>query len=156
MLALETEIGTLNRKLGDYEKTLSQIQTERRQMAQAKNALNEKYNILRRNALQLEAFRKQIVSMVEFSPNAINIPDGEASFVEITAGMKDFEGTNMNRPPLFDQDLNSFMTETFVRNTAHAADQVASQLAHMDKGMETLHLTPFMADTGASEVRPYP
>lgn len=124
MLSLETEIGQLSRRIADHEQTISQFQKERKQLASAKNALNEKYNFLRKNALQLEAFRKQIVSMVEFSPHGLAIPDGEASFVDLgttmpTGGAEGHAAprqSSMEMLQAFNVDhLDSFTADTVVR-----------------------------------------
>lgn len=86
MLTLEGEVGTLGRKLNDYENVIAQFQdgivdgfelvmaagsafmlrcrlnspifSEKKQLALAKAALKEKYDALRKNAVQLDQFRK--------------------------------------------------------------------------------------------------
>lgn len=84
LISAEQEKLQLQRKLGDFEKAISELQLSKKQLQMSKNAVLEKYNVLRKNAIQLDSFRKQIVNMIEFSPAAnFQIPDAEASFVDI-------------------------------------------------------------------------
>jgi len=75
---LENNITELNNKILEMEKIISTQQAEKRVLIATKNSIIEKYNALRKNAAQLESFRKSIVSMVEVTPQASLQMENEA------------------------------------------------------------------------------
>ncbi|ORX53445.1 hypothetical protein BCR36DRAFT_26262 [Piromyces finnis] len=68
--SLENTVTELNNKIIEMEKIISSQQAEKRVLITTKNSIIEKYNALRKNAAQLESFRKSIVSMVEVTPQS--------------------------------------------------------------------------------------
>jgi transposase-like protein len=55
---LESELSQLRRKTEESENVIVDLNKEKRALLASKNAVVDKYNNLRKNAIQLEAFRK--------------------------------------------------------------------------------------------------
>ncbi|KAJ3043896.1 hypothetical protein HDV00_003934 [Rhizophlyctis rosea] len=78
---LESDIERLKSRGADLERALATQLTEKKVVIASRNALLDRYNALRKNATQLESFRKSIVTMVEHVPSG-NVPELERSFVD--------------------------------------------------------------------------
>ncbi|KAI9363986.1 hypothetical protein DFJ73DRAFT_480446 [Zopfochytrium polystomum] len=63
--ALENENKSLQQRVAELELLSSTQETELAALKAANSTLQDKYNVLKKNATQLESFRKNIVSMVE-------------------------------------------------------------------------------------------
>ncbi|KAJ8329696.1 hypothetical protein O5D80_002258 [Batrachochytrium dendrobatidis] len=68
--ALDAQVAALTRRVAELERALSTQASEKKALIASKSALMDRYNLIKKSASQLEAFRKSIVSMVEFSPAA--------------------------------------------------------------------------------------
>jgi hypothetical protein len=80
LLSLENEIVEKNKIIAEYEGRIQEFVKEKKMLVTSRNTLMDKYNTLRKNAMTLESLRKQITSMLEFTPATV-IPD-ENSFTE--------------------------------------------------------------------------
>ncbi|KAH6594459.1 hypothetical protein BASA50_006706 [Batrachochytrium salamandrivorans] len=67
---LNAQVTTLSRRVAELERALSIQASEKKALIASKGALLDRYNSVKKSASQLEAFRKSIVSMVEYSPAA--------------------------------------------------------------------------------------
>ncbi|ORY51971.1 hypothetical protein BCR33DRAFT_712176 [Rhizoclosmatium globosum] len=80
---LESENKSLQLRISELESVIQSQQADLQTLSEAKNLITEKYNILKKSAAQLDSFRKNIVSMVEYGPamqSALNAMDLNQSF----------------------------------------------------------------------------
>lgn len=90
----------LTRQVSDLERHLGAVRQEKRQVIEAKEHLTEKYNQLRKWAIQLESFRKSIVSMVQYSPSTpVNVQDLERSFSGAAGAMEPLDNQLLQSNP---------------------------------------------------------
>ncbi|KAJ3286507.1 hypothetical protein HDU76_007967 [Blyttiomyces sp. JEL0837] len=68
IFALENENKGLHQRVAELERLTATQASELKALSHSKSALQEKYAILKKNAAQLESFRRNIVSMVESGP----------------------------------------------------------------------------------------
>ncbi|KAJ3198368.1 hypothetical protein HDU82_001226, partial [Entophlyctis luteolus] len=66
--SLESKWHTLQQRNAELESTVQNQSLEIKSLSETKQLLIEKYNILKKSAQQLDSFRKNIVSMVEYGP----------------------------------------------------------------------------------------
>ncbi|KND02438.1 uncharacterized protein SPPG_09068 [Spizellomyces punctatus DAOM BR117] len=95
IMSLEAEISQLNRRVSDLERTVAAQQTEKKSLLASKNVLLDRYTTLKKNAAQLESFRKSIVSMVEYGPATNGINDLDRSFVDNPSTEDSHMGNNV-------------------------------------------------------------
>ncbi|KAI8622442.1 hypothetical protein BC830DRAFT_1089134 [Chytriomyces sp. MP71] len=66
--SLENENAALNLRVAELEATVQSQTVDIKQLVESKSIVTEKYNLLKKSAAQLDSFRKNIVSMVEYGP----------------------------------------------------------------------------------------
>ncbi|KAJ3404046.1 hypothetical protein HDV05_007400, partial [Chytridiales sp. JEL 0842] len=101
--ALENENKNLHERIADLERLLSSQNADIQSLQNNNKALQDKYTTLKESAAQLESFRKNIVSMVEFGGLKAGVIDmmgggGGVSFVEPSPGV---EGRRVSRVSVY-------------------------------------------------------
>lgn len=158
MAQMEDETQQLKRKVEDLEKIVGDLHKEKRVLVASKNSLVDKYNQLRKNAIQLDTFRKQIVNMVEYSPSVVQIPEADASLIAIVDGNRATQ--NAKQAPL-KQQLNLHSTENAeALFNAASAIQNLGELSMMDPAsfntdefMRTTNIALGNSQNGAKQQR---
>ncbi|KAI8905044.1 hypothetical protein EDD86DRAFT_212123 [Gorgonomyces haynaldii] len=67
---LETQVHNLTRRVSELEHALSAATNDKKNLLASKNALMDRYTALKQSATQLEAFRKNMIQMVQSIPGA--------------------------------------------------------------------------------------
>ncbi len=78
---MQANLEQSNRHIATLETRLENVERERDDMKREKQKLETKYTLLKKNAIQLESFRKQIATMVEFSPNVLDAVGPDKTFI---------------------------------------------------------------------------
>ncbi|KAJ3241077.1 hypothetical protein HDU78_001998 [Chytriomyces hyalinus] len=81
--SLEKDRAALNQRIADLESVIQSQAIDIKSLIESKNTVTEKYNVLKKSAAQLDSFRKNIVSMVEYGPglaSALHAADANLSF----------------------------------------------------------------------------
>ncbi|KAJ3237509.1 hypothetical protein HDU81_009321 [Chytriomyces hyalinus] len=81
--SLEKDRAALNQRIADLESVIQAQAIDIKSLIESKNTVTEKYNVLKKSAAQLDSFRKNIVSMVEYGPglaSALHAADANLSF----------------------------------------------------------------------------
>ncbi|KAJ3104889.1 hypothetical protein HDU97_008747 [Phlyctochytrium planicorne] len=82
--SIESENKLLNQKVAELERLCANQANEIQSLTLSKSTLQDKYQQLKRSAMQLESFRKNIITMVEFGPSVnVNVLESDQSFAEI-------------------------------------------------------------------------
>ncbi|KAI8924893.1 hypothetical protein BC831DRAFT_463309 [Entophlyctis helioformis] len=94
---LEAQVSVLSRRVAELEHALASQASEKKALVASKAALMDRYNALKKSASQLDAFRKSIVSMVEYSPGAqplLTSFDGDSRIADAA----DFQHATPSKP----------------------------------------------------------
>ncbi|KAI8849042.1 hypothetical protein BC829DRAFT_392730 [Chytridium lagenaria] len=116
--SLEKDNKSLQKKVMELEKMCLNQANEIKALTASKSGLHERYLQLKQNAMQLESFRKNIASMVEYGPS-VNVLETDQSFVESTDIQealkkstnlgRSYQGESGSHPNISERDAPTFM-----------------------------------------------
>jgi uncharacterized coiled-coil protein SlyX len=124
--ALENDNKTLHQRVTDLERLVSSQSAEIKSLNASKTALQERFIHLKKSAAQLESFRKNIVSMVEFGSGTFpGLPEQALSFLDTDS-----------------EQVGRFSVGSATYNTKHIAEATATPSARINSVTESSQKSP--------------